>query len=357
MHVIFDGRYIQDRFPGIGRYAFHLLSHLSRSEAAAFSVLLQPQARNTRHPLQALDGRLRRHPVGLAPLSMAEQLRLPEVIEASQAGLLHSPHFVFPYLVRTPTVITLFDLIPLRFPDELPGKLSRLAYRLHLSFALRRARAVITASRASEARLLRLRPQLRGRVSVVPLGVSARFSPQAGPPPKSLEPGYLLYVGTNKPHKNVRRLVEAFLEARLKVPLVLAGHPDPRYPWSSAIPARARERVIALGDVEEAELPGLYRHAAGLATLSLDEGFGLPVLEAMACGTPVMASARGALPEVVGEAGILVDPEDFAACVEELRRLAASPSPDDRARQRAAAFSWQRCAEQTLEAYRSVLAA
>lgn len=355
MHVVFDGRYAQDRFPGIGRYVRGLLQALPGAGVGRVTVPFQPEAPSGRWPWRELPEGIRRVPVAAGPFSLAEQLSLPRLARRSGADLWHSPHLAFPYLSPLPCVLTLFDLTPLEHAAELRGPRVRLGYRLYLRMALRRARHVLCPSQATR-RALERRFGLNGRISVTPLGVHTAFRPGVGRPPQGLEPGYLLYVGTNRPHKNVGALVERYLELEPGPPLVLAGPTEPRHPWSASIPDGRHPRVVVLGEVPESALPGLYAHAGGFATLSLGEGFGLPVLEAMACGVPVAAADRGALPELVGEAGLLVDPHDPAACRQALRALRERPRPDRRALERARAFSWKRCAQLTVQAYRRALA-
>ncbi|MGH2499014.1 MAG: glycosyltransferase family 4 protein, partial [Candidatus Limnocylindria bacterium] len=180
------------------------------------------------------------------------------------------------------------------------------------------------------------------RLRVVPPGVDTAFSPAAGPPPGRRRP-YILAVGTASARKNLALLerIAAGLEAA-GIEVVLAGS------TRNYLRREEASAVRALGYVAERDLPALYAGAAALAMPSLYEGFGLPCVEAMACGTPVVASDRAALPEACGGAALLADPDDPAAFADALRRAATDPSERERLRvaglERAAVLSWERTA-------------
>jgi len=202
------------------------------------------------------------------------------------------------------------------------------------------------------------------RIAVVPEGVDGRFAPEPNGDRRirrqlGLERPYFLYVGGVEAHKNVEKLFEAFRTFRKDDPeaheLVLCGlsFAGTRLPHP---PDGAR----LLGFVDDAELPALYRGARAFVTLSLHEGFALPALEAMACGTPVVAGANTALLETLGDAGLLVDASDPASAADAMRRVARDAQLVDRLRQRglerASRYSWEKAAEGTLAAYHRALA-
>jgi alpha-1,3-rhamnosyl/mannosyltransferase len=171
---------------------------------------------------------------------------------------------------------------------------------------------------------------------------------------------FILYVGINKPHKNLARLVAAFAQLAVQIPdvaLVLAGRPDPRYDDAQRAVTEfgIAGRVRFIGDVAQADLPALYSSAACFAFPSLYEGFGLPVLEAMACGTPVVCSNAGSLPEVVGDAAIQVPPQDVHALAAALMVILQDGRLWTRLHRaglvRAQAFTWERTARETLRVY------
>jgi glycosyltransferase involved in cell wall biosynthesis len=239
-----------------------------------------------------------------------------------------------------------------------------LGERATLPLAARRAAGFICVSAATRDDLVGRHPALAERTVVIPHGVSARFSraPAAGTPARyGLDGDYVLAVGTREPRKNLPRLVEAFVglppEVRKGRRLAVAGPPG----WSdSEIEALAttHDDVVLLGYVDDQDLAGLYAGAAVFAFPSLAEGFGMPVLEAMAAGTPVLTSDRSSLSEVAGDAALLVDPTDTVSIREALRRiLSDSALRSDLAakgRERAAGFTWRRCARETLDYLTSV---
>ena len=199
----------------------------------------------------------------------------------------------------------------------------------------------------------RLLASVRGldpeRIHVTPWGIDARFSPG----PAVREP-FLLTVGTLQPRKNLEAALRAFERLDGEPRLVVVGARGWRV---DALEARlaaspARSRIEVLGRVCDDELLGLYRSASCLLFPSRGEGFGFPPLEAMACGTPVVAAAAGSLPEVLGRAAPLVDADDADALADAVERVLADPSPwRERGLERAAGFTWERCAELTVAAY------
>jgi glycosyltransferase involved in cell wall biosynthesis len=301
------------------------------------------------------------------------RLRLPVPVEAwtGRLDLFHATDFALPpTLPRTRTVLTVFDLAFERYPDEtMPGMRSYLGRVVPRS--VRRADRVIAISEATRADLTELYGTPAAKVEVVPLGVDARFNPRRAPDEEAavrrkygLPAGPLvLTVGTLQPRKNHRRLVQAFAQVRGRATLVIAGGVGWAYEgvYEAARQAGLAERVAFTGFVDDADLPALYRAATVFAYPALYEGFGLPALEAMASGVPVMASNTSSLPEVVGEVGLLVDPLDVAGMAAALERLLGDEGLRADLREkgiaRAAAFTWARAAESTWGIYRRLLGA
>jgi glycosyltransferase involved in cell wall biosynthesis len=304
------------------------------------------------------------------PYSLAELWRLALRVRRDRAHLFHAPHYVCPPLLSCPAVITIHDLIHLRFADWRRRPLAPLYARVMLRLAVRRAARLITVSEATRDDLARCLGVPAGRVRVIPNGVAPIFQPAADPAglgarleKVGLAPPYWLFVGNPLPHKNVPVLLEAVagLPATMG-PLVLAGvRATARPALERAVEARAlRDRVVILPPLPEAELTPVYQGATALALVSLWEGFGLPALEAMACGTPVVVADRGGVAEVVGEAGLRVDPTNVDALREALYNLAVNAPLRVALREagltRARAFSWRYAAEATAAVYREALA-
>lgn len=261
-----------------------------------------------------------------------------------------------------PVVVVVQDLFGFDRSHGLP--VSALGERVTLPLAVRRAAGFVCPSVATRDTLERLYPETRGRTAVIPLGVTAEFLNAEGSGVArrhGVERPFVLAVATLEPRKNLARLVEAFASvpaAREGFDLVLAGARG----WSSsdldAVVGRHRDVVRPIGFVSDSELPALYAEATAFAFPSLEEGFGLPVLEAMAAGTAVLTSNRSSLPEVAGDAALLVDPSDTGAIAEGLEGLLGDAALREdlarRGRERAAAFTWERTARATLDYLRSV---
>jgi glycosyltransferase involved in cell wall biosynthesis len=255
-------------------------------------------------------------------------------------------------------VVTVHDLAFDRFPDAYPPRWLRL-YRAGVRAACRRADAILVPSQAT-ADDVAARPDADpSKIVVTPL--AAALPEGSGDPRPTLEAlriarPFVLFVGTGEPRKNVGRLVSAFRRIAPEVPhsLVLAGAAG----WGTTGSGAAHDRVIRTGSITAEQLDALYRSADAFCLPSLSEGFGIPVLEAMQRGVPVVTSTAPALAEVADDAALLVDPADEGSIAEALRRVltdrALAVDLAQTGRERAAMFSWDRTAELTAEVYRSV---
>ncbi len=267
-----------------------------------------------------------------------------------------------------PAVVFVHDLAFKLRPAEVPWQ-QRLYLGAVLGRSLRNAAAVLVPSEATRRDLLACYPitGLKSRVHVVPEGVSPEAPP--GPLPPRLEPGFILAVGTIEPRKNYPRLLAAYRHLRREsVPLLLGDRPGvpelviagrPGWAYGDTLERIKAERGVRyLGHVDDATLSALYRSAAILAFPSLYEGFGLPLLEAMAHGLPAVVGNAGALPELADGAAILVDPEDVLSIASGLERLLADPSLREKlgaaGKQRAAEFTWERAASTTRDVMRRI---
>jgi alpha-1,3-rhamnosyl/mannosyltransferase len=379
---VLDARTATGHFPGIGRYTANLARALEPLLIGDERLLL---LRDPTAPSPWDLGRAPALDLPLSPFSLRQQWAVPRALRQSYQGRLlrrldaavyHSPYYLMPYWPGCPTLLTVHDLIPLLLPRHSTAR-ARLLFRWTMGLALRAARRVIAVSAATRDDLLAQFRLPAGRVTVVPEAADPAFYPR--PPAEiatirrqhALPERYVLYLGSNKPHKNLARLVEAWATHHVlrftsasrtthheTEKLLIAGQWDPRFP-------EARRRVEELGLADEAlflgpladeDLPALYSGATVFVFPSLYEGFGLPVLEALACGVPVACADGSALPEIVGDAALRFDPTDTAAIAAALRRLLtdAELRADLRERglRRASQFSWERAAQRTLELYR-----
>lgn len=349
MHLLFDARVLQPHFPGIGRYAGALLEALGRvAPSLQLSLLTEPGA-------ERLDVAARW--VNAPPLfSAASQVWVPLLAHTMGADLFHAPYYLYPYGMPLPTVVTIHDLIPLEYPEMIPGGAGRRLYRPLNRLAARRAAHVLTDSegaRDSILRHLKLSPE---RVTTVPLAPDSFFTPDASTQRKP----FFFSLLSNKPHKNGARLIRAFAQtepATHGVRLLLAGPYDPDWPAFEQVADEAgvAEWVTVLGRVSDEMLRDYYRRCLAFVFPSFAEGFGLPVLEAMACAAPVAIADASPMRDLTGDAALRFDPFNETAIADTLRRLLQASELREalsrQARARAALFTWERTARETLAVY------
>jgi glycosyltransferase involved in cell wall biosynthesis len=367
VRIAIDARKLHDF--GIGTYIRNLLKYLARLDHDTEYVLLcKPQDAAA---LEATGPNFRALVEPSRPYSMAEQVTVPARLMAHRVNLLHEPHYVLPPLVPCRAVVTIHDCIHLVFPQYLPNRLAYAYARANLWVAARRAERILTVSEASKADILRYCDVPADRVIVVHNAIDDRF---ATPPSKDaverareryqLDGPFVLYVGNIKPHKNLERLIDAFDLVRRggfeRLQLLIIGDQISRYPRlrRAVDKHKLHKHVRFLGFVHDDTLAALYRLATVFVFPSLYEGFGLPPLEAMASGTPVVASNRSALPEVLGDAAVLVDPYSSASIAEGIQRALSDPALrqvlTERGLARARTFSWEASVKRIHEVYMEV---
>lgn len=299
-----------------------------------------------------------------------EQLVAPLLLRRSRADLFHGVHSVVPLATRTPSVVTVHDLAFIRFTQTF-----RAYNRAYLDFAtrlsVRRAARVLVVSEHTRREVVGMLGVPPEKVVVTPNAVRDHFRPperaalEAFRAQKGLPERFVLYVGTLEPRKNLTTLLEAYATVARShdAPLIVGGGKGWLYDavFKRVEELGLRERVQFVGYVEEEELPLWYAAANVFVFPSIYEGFGMPPLEAMACGTPVIASNSSSLPEVVGDAGITVPPHDPAGFAEAIDRVLSDAELRQELRERGLAqarrFSWRTTAERTLAAYQDVAAA
>lgn len=362
MRIAIDARTATQHFPGIGRYVANLTRSLVEIVPEVdLSLLHDPLASARGFPLPDAP----RIACAASPFSIRQQWIVPALLRPLQVDVYHSPYYLMPYRPGAPTALTCYDTLPLVYPQYFSA-MQRVIYRLAHTIALRTARVVLAISEATRVDLTRFFRISPDRIRVTPLAADSHLQPpspgaiEAARRKYSLPDTYALYLGINKPHKNLVRLVKAWrsLDAAHNAKLIIAGYWDARYPQVKAMVEEAslKNEIIFLGPIAEADLPALYGGATLFVFPSLYEGFGLPVLEAMACGTPVACSDVSSLPEVAGDAGLLFDPLSIESIADAIARALRDADLRADLRQRglarASQFTWQRVAQQTIEAYR-----
>ena len=367
MRIGIDARKLHDF--GIGTYIRNLLRHLARLDRTTEFVLLC--RREDAATLAGLGENFRAVTEGAGNYTVAEQVMIPIALKREGVTLFHAPHYVLPPLVPCRSVVTIHDCIHLMFPQYLPNRLALGYARTSIALAARRATRILTVSESSKRDILRFFNTQPEKIDVIYNAYDERFGlePREAEVDRvreryQLHDEFVLYAGNVKPHKNLARLIDAFHLVRARgldhLKLVLIGNEISKYAaLRRAVHQHQLHKYVRfLGYLPEETLAVMYRLAGVFVFPSLYEGFGLPPLEAMASGTPVVASNVSSLPEVVGDAALLVDPYDPVAIADGIYRALT----DDELRRdlrskglrRAQHFSWEASARRVREIYGEV---
>jgi glycosyltransferase involved in cell wall biosynthesis len=365
LRVAVDGRVMQDNYHGIGRHTFELVRRLAERDVDL--LVVRDPTKPGRLDVDGLGGHphVRLIDLAIPVVSPAAQPRWPRLLTATAPDVLLVPyHLATPWVHRrVPTVAFVHDCIFEAHPSFAPdGRRFRIAYAMATRLALARSTVVATISEATRQELWRLYGRAVADDAVVPHGVGDQFRALAGDSSRQSwgrGPGrYVLHVGAQRPHKNHAVLIAAFAQVARALPdveLILVGQPDRRFPptVSGLIRTHAlADRVQVRETVDDDELLTLYAGAAAFAFPSVVEGFGLPVLEAMAAGIPTVTSDAAAVVEAAGGASLVVPAHNTRAWAEALLRVLTDvPLAADlagRGRRIAASHSWDRAADRTL---------
>lgn len=366
MIVGLDATTLSGRMSGVGYYTARLMESLANGSSDAISRLVVLSNKPvTVPPADRLFVHTGNH-FGIRSVWM--QLVLPRVLRRVKPDVVHFTNYLAPLLTGVPYVVSFHDMSLSLFPQYHTLK-KRLLTSSLIPAVARRARRILVPSESTRRDVVRLLGVDPARVIHIPYAASERFRPVAEGPARlarayGIRPPYFLYVGTLEPRKNLVRTLRAFARIAPSFPghqFVLVGDLGWQYGGVLGEARRAdlQGRVVIPGYVPEEDLPLLYTHATALVYVSLYEGFGFPVVEAMACGTPVLTSRTSSLAEIGDGAALLVDPSDERAIAEGLGRLAgeAGLRQDVRRRglARAASFSWENTGRETAEVYREVV--
>jgi glycosyltransferase involved in cell wall biosynthesis len=370
MRIAINGLFLQQPATGTGQYLRELVTALRSIAPDDEFTLIAPHS-DASAPTTVLVAPTQSQRENLAKLEF-EQITFPRAVNAHRFDAAHVPHFGPPLFPSRPTVVTVHDLIPLVLPTYRGSTLVQLYTRL-VSTSARRAHAILADSEASARDIEKYLRIPRAKIHVVYLAAHARYQTNLAAEELArvraqynLPEHFALYLGGFDARKNVARLVEAFSHLGTgDWELVLAGKlperdsdffPDPR---RIAAQYKISDRVYFPGFIAEADKPALYALARVFVYASQYEGFGLPPLEAMACGTPVICANTSSLLEVVGSAGILLAPDDADAWSDALREVLCDDARWAQLRAlgltQARKFSWERAARETLAVYRAVV--
>lgn len=356
------------RSAGINWYIYHLLQNLTPSSDLAYTAFLsEPRARDFFKHLFIARSRLPTH----RPLARIfwEQVIQPSALRREKIDVLHALAFAGPLAISMPWLATIYDLSFARFPESF-NRLNRIYLLWAVKNSVRRANRIIAISESTKRDLMKMFDARLEQIKVIYCGVDSSFSPaknQNDTMTRAKMPAeFILHVGTIEPRKNIVHLIRAFAQAKraahLPHQLVLVGARGWKYTEIDQTIAQENvvNDVIFPGYVPQDELPAWYRAAELFVYPSLYEGFGLPPLEAMASGTPVITSNAASLPEVVGEAAIQVSPTDQVALVDAIIRALSDSTLREQMSARgidqAKKFSWKLAGQETMTLYRTILA-
>jgi len=367
MRIAIDARKLRDF--GIGTYIRNILIELSRLDRETeYVVLCRPDDLESG---DVLGRNFRMVPETAPTYSIAEQFKIPLSLAREGVQLVHEPHYVLPPLLRCRSVVTIHDCIHLMFPEYLPNRLAYYYAKSSMWAASRKSDRILTVSEASKRDILRFFDVPPEKVVVIYNAIDERFLAPANPERMDLvkkryqlDHPFVLYVGNIKPHKNIERLIASFARARGQcsddLKLIIIGDEISKYPGLRQQVHRHKidKHVRFLGFQPMETLAAFYRLARAFVFPSLYEGFGLPPLEAMACGAPVVTSNVSSLPEVSGGAALLVDPYDEDAIAAGIVRAVTDDAMRaeliEKGRQRARTFSWKQSVQRIHEIYMQV---
>lgn len=366
MHTGIDARLVYHRPGGIAEYTRHVIEELASLDPLTAYTVIHHRGQEALTPgpnFQRMDVYTPSH-------HRLEAWSLSVELARLRLDLLHSPDFIPPRYGARRQVITVHDLHFLHYPQFMTAD-SRRFYNDQIAWAVKRVDHILVDSQATRDDLSNLLNVPGGKMTVHKLGVNKKFHPLPDPviaetrARLGLPESYILFVGTFEPRKNIPGLLEAYNLLRQDMPgappLVLVGRRGWLYEeiFAKVEALHLANHLIWLEDTADADMPAIYNGADVLVLPSHYEGFGLPALEAMACGTPAIVANRSSLPEVVGTVGLLVDPDDPPQIAAAIQRILENSALRDQLQRdgltHAAQFTWRRTAETVLNIYRTLL--
>jgi len=354
MRIAIDTQTILGQKSGFGFYVKNLIDSLKKVSPENDYILISPETDKDFSTPQRF---------------LWDQFGFSKAAKKNKVDILHQPCFSAPVFYRGKIVVTCHDIISLLFPKNLPLA-SRLFYSRWMPFSYRAADKIIADSEHTKKDIIQYLHITAEKIKVIHLAVSSNFRPQPNDKIKTIKKKYhtgekyFIHVSTLEPRKNLSFLVKAFAKVAkkgIKENLLIVGKKGWYYEglFQLVKDLNLDKRVIFTGYAEDEDIPVLYSGATALTFPSMYEGFGFPPLEAMACGTPVISSNTSSLPEVVGEAGILLSPKDEQLWVRNMSKIATNSKLAFKLSQKgllqAKKFSWEKTARETIQVYKELL--
>lgn len=365
MKILLDLRSIRQPESGDGQFSINLINSLSRIDVHnRYTLLLRPE---TEPFFRVKASNFKSKILSIKPHSATEQLLLPAIIRKEKADLFHSFTYAMPYWAGIPSIINIYDITHIHFRQNYPYAL-KLYYAIVVKRCAKKADRILTLSNYSKEDIASHLRVVKNKIKVIYCG-RRFFAMDKAVVEKNLKKnynlknGFILYVGNMRPHKNVETLIRAFkkcLDKRADLELVVCG--KKKFSFSEIAKKvnslKLSKKVRFMDYIDDKMLPLLYNGASLLAFPSFYEGFGLPPVEAMSCGTPVVSSDAASLPEILGDAARFVNPCDAEglsnAMMDILSDKNTTESLSRRGLERCKAFSWEKSAEELLDLYNDI---
>ncbi|MEK7616845.1 MAG: glycosyltransferase family 1 protein [Patescibacteria group bacterium] len=361
MRIVIDGRMYKES--GIGRYIRNLITNLQSLDKYNEYYILQLKAD---YDTLVYHNNFKKVLTDFKWYGVKEQIELPGILNNLKADIVHFPHFNVPIFYKGKFVVTIHDLIHQHFQMKRATTLDPIAYRFK-QFGYKKvfinsvvnSKKILVPSEYVKQTLIREWKVDERKIAVTPEAVDDKlFTTHFTRKMKKfgIERPYIFYVGNAHPHKNIEGLIKSFLALKEKnkdLQLVLSGHNN--YFWQKIKSENNFEGIIYTGEVTDEELVSLYKNAKVFVMPSYEEGFGIPILEAMVCSCPVVSSDAGSLKEVGGNAAVYFDPKDQGNMVDKIDMVLNSEKIQkaliEKGKKRVKLFSWEKFAKQTLEVY------
>ena len=377
MQICFDARVIIDKSTGLGNYTYNLFKHLLLLDSENEYIVLINRSLTDQHPIQYLEQKnLKKRFVQISEVTPQQQVMVPFELLKQKPDIYHYPNFDLPVFQPYNSIFTVHDLTYLKHHDlYMNGRWLKNFYtKAIMNLGARKSKKIIAVSSSTKNDLLEILKVPEHKVDVIHEGLDESYFNGSLSNNKSnffnqngLNDGddYFLFIGERRPHKNLVRLIEAFSIFQQKTPnkikLVIGGKKYASYdePERKAQELNLTKEVIFLGYIPEVDLQLLYKNARCFIFISIYEGFGIHILEAMACGTPIITSNISSMPEVAGEAALTVNPYNVDEIAEAMNQITYNVKISQRlvntGLKRVKNFSWNNAAEKTLRLYEGVL--